>query len=99
MSYSLTVALLSRALVANCSQSLFHMSDFEQKSKERKSEFPTLVIGQWSTSHTLPHNDHGIIVRDAAGSNPKVKIRLQLTLASAISADYIIFCINRLWEV
>ena len=30
----------------NCSQSLFNMSDFEQKSQKRKSKFPTLRIVQ-----------------------------------------------------
>ena len=39
---SLTVALLSWATWAKRSQSLFNLSDFERKSEEEMSEFPTL---------------------------------------------------------
>ena len=40
----LTIAFLKRGTRANRSLSLFNKSDFEQKSKERQSEFPTLIL-------------------------------------------------------
>ena len=38
-------SLLSNERDLNHSQLLFNMSDFEQKSKEQKIEFPSLVMG------------------------------------------------------
>ena len=59
LSDSLTVALLSWAIWANCSQSLFKMSNFEQKSDERMREFPTLVVSlgaKWRNKINLIQN-------------------------------------------
>ena len=59
LSNSLTVALLSWAIWANCSQSLFKMSNFEQKSDEQMREFPTLVVSlgaKWRNKINLIQN-------------------------------------------
>ena len=59
LSNSLTVALLSWAIWANCSQSLFKMSNFEQKSDEPMREFPTLVVllgAKWRNKINLIQN-------------------------------------------
>ena len=59
LSDSLTVALFSWAIWANCSQSLFKMSNFEQKSDEQMREFPTLVVSlgaKWRNKINLIQN-------------------------------------------
>ena len=59
LSDSLTVALFSWAIWANCLQSLFKMSNFEQKSDERMREFPTLVVllgAKWRNKINLIQN-------------------------------------------
>ena len=51
------IALFQRAKRAIRSQSIFKMSDFEQKIEERMSEFPTLGIVQYrliTPSHMRP---------------------------------------------
>ena len=51
-SVSLMVALFSREPRANCSHLLTNISDFEQKSEERKSEFPTLAKNKYCVGRT-----------------------------------------------
>ena len=59
LSNLLTVALFSWVIWANWSQSLFKMSNFEQKSDERMREFPTLVVllgAKWRNKINLIQN-------------------------------------------
>ena len=59
LSNLLTVALFSWVIWANCSQSLFKMSNFEQKSDEQMREFPTLVVSlgaKWRNKINLIQN-------------------------------------------
>ena len=78
-------ALLKRAMWANCSLLLYKMSNFERKSEERKSEFPTLgwqgyiyIYICWS-SQLGPPNQEGAEGWSWGGKGNRVECYLKIS--------------------